>query len=220
MSPRVPLVSLPPPHPPLRHFSSQWSISGAYSARTRLAGLLQVGLPVRGLLPPWLSRGSLLTQIFLEALYKRTRLSSEVAHGTGMTFPWRAHVVLSKQAAFCSSQGSGPGTDLQGRSEKGKEKEGVTGPGGGGGAAGSQAGKVNGPSCWGGGAPTSLLALGSGMPCLSKALWIPASLGKSLLPGLPEAGRISPKKSPFPAVSRCWGPGGGSGRCFKEKRRA
>lgn len=121
-----------------------WVCSGHFG----LAGPLQGRPPVRGLLPPWLPRRNLLTQIFLEALYKGTRLSSKIAHGTGMTFPWKAHVVLSKQAALCSSQGGGPGTDLQGRSKKGKEK-GLPVVGGGG-LAGSQgpapAGKVNGPS--------------------------------------------------------------------------
>lgn len=45
-------------------------------------------------------------------------------------FPWKARVVLSKQAAFVAParpsqgyQGSGSATDLQGSFRKGKEKE-------------------------------------------------------------------------------------------------
>lgn len=50
------------------HCSSQGSGAWVPSARPGLAGLLQVRLPVRGPLPPWLPQRSLLTQIFLEAL--------------------------------------------------------------------------------------------------------------------------------------------------------
>lgn len=35
-------------------------------------------------------------------LYKRIQLL-EIAHGAVVTSPWKAHVVLSKQAALCSS---------------------------------------------------------------------------------------------------------------------
>lgn len=73
------------------------------------------------------------------------------------------------------------------------------------------AGKVNGPS-WLPSHPSS-----SGMPCLFTALWIPVSLGKSLLPGLGEAGRMAPKKSPFAPSESFWGPGSGSRKCFRRR---
>lgn len=87
---------------PLSHFSNLKCAGRVVSARSRSAGLLQVGPAVRGLLPPWLPPSGRLTQTFLEALYKRTRLSTEIARGTMVTFPWKTHVVLSKQAAPCS----------------------------------------------------------------------------------------------------------------------
>lgn len=92
-------VALQPPS----HFASLQSVGWVCSAHSQLAGFLQVGLPGRGLLPPWLPWSSLLTQTFLEALYKRTRLSTEIAHGAVVTFPYQACAVLSKLAALCSS---------------------------------------------------------------------------------------------------------------------
>lgn len=121
------------------HSSSQGSGAWVRFARSGLTGLLQVGLPVRGPLPPWLPQRSLLTQIFLEALHVK-KLPTEL----GWRFLGKPPGCVEQQAAGCSSRGGGPGTDLQGRREK-RDREGAAGGRG----WGERAGMLSGPSaCW------------------------------------------------------------------------
>lgn len=189
---------------PLSHFPSPQSARRVPSVPSRAAGLPQVGLPVRGPPPPWLPPSGLWTQTFLEALYKRTRLSPEIARGTMVTFPWKTHVVLSEQPAprSCRQSRLPRQWGLQLAYREAPRRGGWWGAQG---EAGERAGrflgpprlpgKVNGPSPRGGRSWPGLPARpsSSGMLCLFTALWIPVSLGKSLLPGLGEAGRMSPK---------------------------
>lgn len=128
---------------PRGHSSSQGSGAWVPSAHSGLAGLLQVGLPVSGPLPPWLPQRSLLTQIFLEALHVK-KLPTEL----GWRFLGTPLGCVEQQSAVRSSRGGGKIYREEGR--KGKEKGQLVGGGGGSGLACSQgpapAGKVNGPA--------------------------------------------------------------------------
>lgn len=72
--------------------------SCVHSAHPQVAGFLQVRpVAVRG---QWLPLHSLLTQAFLDLGCKDLPFHPDCPHRTVLMFPWKARVVLSKQAAF------------------------------------------------------------------------------------------------------------------------